>query len=516
MAAYKVFIPCAGMGTRMQERCNGRNKALISLGNRPAISYIIDNIEKGVDVVVALGYQGADVRDFLNLAYTDRTFEFVSIDDYNKPSGSLHSTLLQCSPHLQVPFVFCSNDTITTDEIPRPDHNWLGTSNATSNQYRTVELSESKVLEIEEKGYAEQVYIGLAGIRDYVIFWDSMKRGSCQEGEVLGVKGLLPVEAKDFTWIDTGNMAAFMRAEEWYTDDQYSILPKAGEDIWFVNEKVIKWSSNSEFINKRVLRAEHLGGWVPEIEGSREHMYVYEKVKGDTFSKKYSLKSFKSFLKEMTKFWEHSILDEEAKIEFRKKCLSFYKDKTEERVNKYFEKEHRVLGKDQAEVINGVQVDSLEKMLGKVPWQVLSEGVPVRFHGDLHFENIIVGVDESFTLIDWRQDFAGEMQYGDIYYDFAKLHHGMIINHELINAEEYSFIFDEDGVSFDFLQKYSLCEAAKELEKYVKGEGYDWLKVKLLTALIFLNIAPLHHDPYSKVLFYLGKSLLQESVGGGG
>ena len=35
--------------------------------------------------------------------------------------------------------------------------------------------------------------------------------------------------------------------------------------------------------------------------------------------------------------------------------------------------------------------------------------------------------------------------------------------------------------------------------------GYDLRKVKIMTGLIFLNIAALHHDPYSKFYIILAK-----------
>ena len=38
------------------------------------------------------------------------------------------------------------------------------------------------------------------------------------------------------------------------------------------------------------------------------------------------------------------------------------------------------------------------------------------------------------------------------------------------------------------------------------------MKVELLTALIYLNIAPLHHYPYSIFLYYLGKLELNRVI----
>jgi len=80
----------------------------------------------------------------------------------------------------------------------------------------------------------------------------------------------------------------------------------------------------------------------------------------------------------------------------------------------------------------------MKGLLDKIDWGWLSSGLPGRFHGDFHFENILW--DESgqkFIFLDWRQDFGGNLHTGDIYYDLAKLLHGLIINHEIIDNNYY-------------------------------------------------------------------------------
>ena len=44
---------------------------------------------------------------------------------------------------------------------------------------------------------------------------------------------------------------------------------------------------------------------------------------------------------------------------------------------------------DEEEVINGAVIPPLFDILKIVPWQLLSEGLATRVHGDLHFENIL-------------------------------------------------------------------------------------------------------------------------------
>ena len=196
-------------------------------------------------------------------------------------------------------------------------------------------------------------------------------------------------------------------------------------------------------------------------------------------------------------------------MDFQETCRKFYEEKTRKRVALYFDRFSEQDGPDE---INGVTVPPLEQLLSKVDWDSLQEGVPVRFHGDLHFENILVSETGDFYLLDWRQDFGKDMHYGDVYYDLAKLLHGLIMSHELVNKEMFSIDHIDNIITFDFHRKNCLVENEKDFFKFVELNGYNPSKVRLLTALIFLNIAPLHHYPYSKLLFYLGKSMLNEEV----
>ena len=67
----------------------------------------------------------------------------------------------------------------------------------------------------------------------------------------------------------------------------------------------------------------------------------------------------------------------------------------------------------------------------------LNDGIPTNFHGDLHFENILK-YKKKIVLLDWREDFSGINNYGDIYYDLAKINHGLIIDHGIIKSSKFS------------------------------------------------------------------------------
>jgi hypothetical protein len=57
-----------------------------------------------------------------------------------------------------------------------------------------------------------------------------------------------------------------------------------------------------------------------------------------------------------------------------------------------------------------------------------------------------------------------------------------------------------------------LVKCEHQFGEWLVAEGYDKKKVWVLTALIYLNIAALHHHPYSLLLFGLGKSMLKHEL----
>ncbi|MBD5771113.1 phosphotransferase [Marinomonas colpomeniae] len=518
---YRVVIPTAGLGSRLKGLSKNINKALISIAHKPAISYLIEKFPENVEFVIPLGYKADTVRSYLTLAYPNRKFIFVDVDIYEGDGSGLGYTLLKCEAYLQLPFIFISNDTLVLEDIKPPEHNWMGYAHTDDNaQYRSIRIDKRNVVEICPKGAEGDVkaYIGLAGIHDYEFFWQAMRagvnQGSIEIGESFGLRTLINegIEPIKFTWFDTGNISALNKTRDYFSSDlDVNILEKEDEAIWFLNDRVIKFSIDESFIKNRVLRAASIKNYIPELYDSTKNMYMYKKVEGETFSKKPSVATFKYFLDWMESFWEPAKLDEIEEVNFESVCHDFYKEKTYKRVKQYFINFEQI---DSEEIINGKKIPRISYLLDKVDWSYVEKSVPVRFHGDLHFENILINDDGKtpFTLLDWRQDFGGNMDYGDIYYDFGKLNHGMLISHELINKNFFEVDHKLNTIHFDFLRKQSLVDCEVYFKMWIEEKGYDYKKVRLMTALIYLNIASLHHYPYSMLLFYLGKSMLFDLV----
>lgn len=514
--SFRVCIPCAGTGSRLGEATRFLNKSLVSIANRPTLSHLVERFPADTEFVIALGHKGHLVREFVGLAYPDRRFFFAEVDPFEGPGSGLGLSLLACREYLQQPFVFISCDTLVDEPIPAPESNWMGYAETDDLQpYRTIRLQDGRALDIAEKGGGDpsthRAYIGLAGIHDYASFWAAMLDGgsaAVETGEAFGLRHLLEkgVDAYRFNWHDTGNVSALASTRAHYREaDEPNILEKANEAIWFVDGEVIKFSDDRRFIANRVQRVREIEGFVPPITGTSEHMYRYRRVEGRVLSELANLPNFQRLLEHCQTFWQRRALPSFEADAFRAKCMGFYRDKTHERVAQFYRNFDRT---DGCQPINGTAMPSLAELLDRVDWAWLADGLVGRFHGDFHFENILLTPDGQFVFLDWRQDFAGDLVVGDIYYDLAKLMHGLIVNHELIARDLFCVDWQDQFINFDLHRKQSLVECERFFNQWLFEQRYDVQKVRVLTALIYLNIAALHHHPYSLLLYALGKSML--------
>ena len=304
---YRIVIPTAGIGSRLKEFTRYINKSLVGIANRPTISHLIEQFPQDCEFVIALGHKGELVRNFLELAYPDRTFFFANVDPYKGKGSGLGLSLLACEQYLQEPFVFLSCDTLVKELIPEPDNDWMGFSQIEDlAQYRTLNVVNGNVAEICEKGAIREnlkAYIGLTGVHSYRKFWQAMHSGgtlAIDRGESYGMKSILVsnnVTTHEFTWFDTGNLESIQIVREVYAKPgEPNILEKKNEAIWFVGNNVVKYSDDIDFITNRVKRAKELQEFVPNIYTHKSNMYCYKKVNGEVLSDVINPAIFELFL----------------------------------------------------------------------------------------------------------------------------------------------------------------------------------------------------------------------------
>lgn len=513
MSNYKVLITASGLGQRLGDLTRYTNKALVRIGRKNPISYIVESYPKDTEFVVTLGHYSDQVKDFLGLAYPDRDFTFVEVDNYSGPGSSLGYSMLCAKAELQCPFIFHAGDTIITDAIPKPDKNWIGGhKGGDASQYSSWKIVNGGTFVFNDKGALDFdcIHIGLVGINDHASYWRILENLYIRNPNDSALNDCAVIvkmleEQKEFhlvdfsTWFDTGNIAALHYARE-HIPDHFKHLDKVDESIFLFDNFVIKFFFDKKTVLDRVARAEILNGLVPDIEGYKGNFYRYRYVEGDLYSRVASPTDFLNFLGWAKRsLWKP--VEETDNSEFKKICRDFYESKTKKRVSEFFE----ISGvKDKEQVINGDLIPKLEDIFGKIDFEWLSDSEQYQFHGDFILDNILK-TSEGYCLLDWRQDFGGLLRAGDKYYDLGKLNHNLVVNHDIVGRDLFTIETDKSGVSCDILRDNRLVQCQEVLFDFLRNEGYDIRKVKLLTSLIWLNMSPLHHHPFNLFLFYFGK-----------
>jgi choline kinase len=518
---YKVLITTSGIGSRLGEITDYTNKSLVLIGDKPAISHIIEKYPQTVPIVVTLGHYGDHVKQFLTMIYPNRIFEYVEVEPFKGSGSSLAYSILQAKSHLQQPFIFHASDSLVINEsIPRPDKNWVGGAKSfDATNYASFDVLGEKITKFHDKGMVEfdYLHIGIVGIFDYAAFWSSLDRVLLEryEDSTLNDLGVLQEMLNTHTnfeffefenWLDIGNSHALIKAQR-IIEGRASVLRKPQESISFIDNKAIKFFFDSKICSLRVKRAEDLGELIPKITGISNNFFSYEFVEGNPVSESRDPLIVKDLLNWAGKeLWEpRNVLSGEV---FLETSLNFYREKTNERIDTFLKSRGLT---DQENIINNIDIPKLEKFLPEAIDIVMTDLRQTRIHGDFILDNIITH-NNNFKLIDWRQDFGGSIYSGDLYYDLAKLNHSLRINHDLVSRNQFTVKQSDDNIDCSILLKDTLSDMSIELHNWVNEQGFNFQKISVLTSLIWLNMAPLHHHPFDIFLFNYGKYNLFKSV----
>lgn len=495
------------------------NKALHPIDGKAIISHIIEKFPSETEFVIGLGYLAEQVRQYLQIAHGNRKFIFVVVDNYEGPGSGPGYSLLCCREYLQKPFYFVSCDTLWDDALDwsRTD-TWLGVARinpSESTSYCNLKIVGDRVVELRDKAYVDdvafQAFVGLCHIQDSLIFWNALENDDTVAGEHQisnGIRALIEkthVHARTIEWTDVGDADKYKKTVGRYENYDFS---KQNEALYIVNRRVIKFFVDATVTQRRVQKAKLNPAVFPPIADHSGQFYAYEFQPGETLYRVSTLAIFQRLLDWLKEeLWQPRTVD---RATMQATCLKFYRDKTLERLEMFHRK---YVAADTGSCVNGREIPATSDLLARVPWSRLSEGIPCFMHGDLQFDNILYDVEtDAFILLDWRQDFGGYIEFGDLYYDLAKLYGGILLNYDYIKLNLLSYTENGRDIYFDFAQRFQTENYLRALGEYVKEGGYDLNRVRILVALIYLNMSPLHHYPFDKMLYSLGRDLLYKEI----
>jgi choline kinase/mannose-6-phosphate isomerase-like protein (cupin superfamily)/thiamine kinase-like enzyme len=506
-----ICILTAGKGTRMGQYGKHVNKSLLPIDNVAMISHAIEKTDSNYEIVVALGYKSNQVREYCEAAHPDRKFIFVDVENFEGPRSGPGTSLLACKKYLQRPFYFITADCLIEGDLPAMG-NWLGVYPTSIPEiYSTVDVKNGQAIKLINKnknGYSH-AFTGLCAIQDFETFWSELENNMADSGEMVSafydLSKYKSMKAVSLKWHDAGTIDNYLKANSRFTSEKMGIPKSTGQFIYKVGDNVLKLFQQN--VESRVKRADNLGKLVPEIKYHGKNILSYKWEEGTTLYNK--LDFAEKFMN-----WSVENLWEKEDVDITKQCYQFYRDKTLERVSMILS-ENSKIESDKSYIINGKKYHSLDYYLKKIDWSKVCEGsIPTKiYHGDLQFDNIVLTPNSDFKIIDWRESFGSQHDYGDAYYDLAKMYGGICMNYSGMKDENnYSCTFENDEASYEYSQNAELKDLEQKFPEWASNNSFDFDKIKTITALIFLNMSPLHDNGFDDLLFFHAITKLHECL----
>lgn len=549
-----VLLTCSGIGSRLGSITKYTNKALVKIGKKPAIGYIIESYPKDAEFVITLGHYGSHVKQYLEMVYSDRNFKFIEVKNYSGQGSSPVLSQLCAKELLNKPFFYHSCDTITFDnsyinECLKTNKNVLIGYKTNSGQYDSFDMlptrfnfdayPKSIITNLYSKGESTNAnlsYVGISYVYDYKTYWRCLEQANIDYNYLspsdFCVYKNYSIELYGYeinSWYDVGNIESLNIARNKFPD-AFNILYKEKESIFIqdINNKkyIIKFFADKNRVNNLVKRAESIKDYVAPIYKSSDNFLIYEYTEGDVLSNHLVPTHVNNLLHTIgDSMWSYTYSNIDTH-KYKNEAIEFYITKTTNRINDLVEKYDIDLNKPV--VINNFK----DKPLYKTPNQIIKKAFdiinnkintyvyPTKWHGDFIPDNIIRVTPYEYKLIDWRESFCGNTEYGDKYYDLAKLNHNLTVNHKIIYDNLFNVEINKnseyDDVYVNILTNYTMEEAKSCIEDFVKNgtpslsfEYNDYAYVELLTGIVWLNMSPLHHNPFDLFLFYFGLHKLQ-------
>jgi NDP-sugar pyrophosphorylase family protein len=518
-------ILAAGRGTRVGRVGDTLHKALLPLGGRAIISHQLEQIPSNVHVIVCLGYRGAQVREYLQLAHPDRRFTFVTVAGWNTATGGPGASLYAARHAVRdEDFYVTSCDTLWdpgTGVFTHGNKSWVGVAPippGTSLQRWCVAETRPKlvgldeVVQLHDKNPDDQLearrwittdtafraYTGLAHVSqdDAEAFWRGLATGEQRAGELQVSSGLdaIQLHALEIRWTDVGDEAAYRAAVQRVSGYDWT---KLGQATYVLPEtgRVVKFISDPYVIHARRERGRILSAGVPELLAQGDEMLAYQYVRGRTAYEELDTATSNGavMLTRDILDWHRDTFGKSTSVAPRSRrsaATEFYDVKTYARL--------ALLPLN----LQDAAVDAVDQ-LGRHPLhdELLNDVVPVYGHGDFNFGNLLYDshTPNHWVGIDWREDFAGR-NWVDYRYDLGKLLAGCVVHWG--NARRGDFTpWNLEGRLSNAVRRWITAHVVPTVNLQV---------VEAIGALSLLNSAALHAAPLNEVLVSRGVAWLTE------
>jgi len=190
---FTAIVPVAGAGTRLRPHTHTYPKVLLTVGDKPIIGHILDDISKtGIKkVCMVIGYMGDKIRTYVAAKYPKLDVTFVTQEE---PKGLGHAIWL-ARGHVKGPAIVMLGDTIISADLGKfinsKEDAIAVREVADPRRFGVVETVKGRIVNMVEKPLKPASNLAIVGIyafKDAAPLFQSLDRlvesGKTTKGEI--------------------------------------------------------------------------------------------------------------------------------------------------------------------------------------------------------------------------------------------------------------------------------------------------------------------------------------------
>lgn len=503
MTAFVILA--AGRGTRIGRVGEMMHKALIPLEGEAILSHLFRLAPDDARIAVCVGHRAEQIKSYVSMAHPDLDVTFIHVSGWDKTGGGPGLSLMAAQSFVgDEDMVFTSCDTLW-DPSDRwlfdLDHSWAGVAAVPAGTpparwCRIINDRETGRITIADKTpepLGGTAYIGVSQIvaSDLPTFWNGIAHASLLFGETQVTGGLQALvrdhrlSSEHMRWTDVGDEDAYARAVALRSGYDWT---KSGEATYVLPpRRVIKFFADETTAIAREQGRRRIANTTPAILDHTDHMLAYEFIDGvSVYSALEAAPDHSGAIVESLMSWAVREVWRPVEVAPRTAAdaaTDFYHHKTYKRID----------------MLHPTLQSQARDAVSRIDWAKLAAGTaPCTYHGDFNFGNIILESSGRYVGIDWRGDFAGITDWGDMRYDLGKLVSGTVVHWD--NARRGDF------------RPWDLGEKVRKeiLSRVDVSLRFD---ANVIGALTLINSAPLHASPLDEILIARGVAWLEEVLG---
>jgi glucose-1-phosphate thymidylyltransferase len=482
-----IVIPAAGEATRLRPLTNNCSKSMVRIHGKPALSYILDSIQKTSEInqVIVVDGKHDDIREWLDSNKHPYDIKCVKQGSLDGPRDAINVGIQELS-NPKLPLVVWLGDAIILDDNLQLGYDFLLTKKVDDHFSWCMYDGEKFYNKPKEHIPNATALVGLYSFSDGISVKKSFSSTNDYDisaalelyiKEVNSNFGI--IEAKK--WYDIGDISSYHKTcAEFLTfktrdfnsfeyDPNLNVLTKVPNSnnkfaaTTILNEKnwYNKLNSKQQMFVPKILENDYGLSLSYESGILLSDLLAHENISNATID--YLIEKVISTMR--IYFHQRASLD--FAIDFNDNAKAMWVDKSEERLNHYDCK----------------SIDEYSRAFYRATARncyAIAEPIQA-MHGDLHFGNIIYNpYNDSITLLDPRGQYGNHKGCGgDYVYDLCKLSHDLYHGYNgIVSGYEYPEYVKESFLKI--INNYY----NKEEVRYIIDGG----------ALLIATCIPLHYD----------------------